>query len=194
MKDILREYLKYLNEIISRCETIIDKYNLTTCLTSSEKGKLLDIIVNFENLRLWGKGVLYGENDQPYNGSIGNGSDVLEIKKLLAVKLGLEILEEKEVEFENEHVLVISRRELPKICCLTRETFNEPVSHRYEGSNMKLDICRNHVFEKEAILNYLGNRKKKACPIAGCGYMVVKRYLREDIEVMEQIHVSVKKE
>ncbi|KAH8740681.1 hypothetical protein FG386_002643 [Cryptosporidium ryanae] len=195
MNDILREYLKYLNEAILRCEEIVEKYSLVECLTLNERKRIFEVIVHFENLRLWGKSVLYGENDQPYNENSNCSSEVHNIKEILTAKLGLGNLTESELELGDEQVFVVSRRELPMLCCLTRETFSYPVSHRYENSDKTLNICRNHVFEKEAILKYLGNCKKKACPIVGCGYLVVKKYLRKDKEIAERIFESrVKRE
>lgn len=186
MDEILRNYLNSLNELSIKYDILSEKYNLGKNLNVVERKKLYDLFVSFEEMKLWSKSVLYGENDQPYDKFKVSSTEFEYFKEMLMARLDLTNGNKKKNK-EKDQVSIISRKVLPKVCCLTRETFKDPVSHRYETSEKVENICKNHIYEKGALLKYLGNNKKKTCPIAGCNFLVVKKFLRRDQEVLDQI-------
>lgn len=189
MDDILRNYLNILNEISIKYELLLERYSLGENLNVSERKKLYELFVSFEEMKLWSKSVLYGENDQPYGKFEISSSELKYFKEMLIARLEL-TNEVKQENCENGQVSVISRKVLPRICCLTREPFKDPVSHRYETSEKVENMCKHHIYEKGALLKYLGVSKKKVCPIAGCNFLVVKKFLRRDQEILDLIQSS----
>lgn len=186
MDDILRNYVNILNETSIKYESISERYKLGENLNINGRKKLYELLVSFEEMKLWGKSVLYGENDQPYGMFEIPSSESKYLKEMLMARLDL-TNEDHQVNRGNDQVSVISRKVLPVICCLTREPFKDPVSHRYETSEKVENICKNHIYEKDALLKYLGVSKKKVCPIVGCNFLVVKKFLRRDQEVLDLI-------
>ncbi|KAJ1606315.1 metal binding motif-containing protein [Cryptosporidium canis] len=195
MDDILRDYLNILNEISIKYESLLERYKLDENLSVAERRKLYDLFVGFEEMKLWGKCVLYADIDQPYENFVKSSSEMKYLKEMLMTRLEL-ATEVSNKNNENDQVSVISRKVLPKICFLTRETFKDPVSHRYDASGKVENLCKHHIYEREALLKYLGAEKKKVCPIAGCSSLVVKAYLKKDQEVLDliQSNTEIKKD
>ncbi|KAH8583551.1 E3 SUMO- ligase NSE2-like [Cryptosporidium sp. chipmunk genotype I] len=186
MDDILRNYLNNLNELSIKYDSLSEKYKLGENLNLDERKKLYELFVSFEEMKLWSKSVLYGENDQQYVKFRSQNEELEYFKEMLMARLEL-TSDTRQKNKEKDQVSVVSRKVLPKVCCLTREVFKDPVSHRYETSEKIENMCKNHIYEKEALLKYLGNSKKKICPIVGCNFLVVKKLLKRDREVLDQI-------
>ncbi|OII73691.1 uncharacterized protein cubi_03489 [Cryptosporidium ubiquitum] len=184
MDNILRNYLNSLNELSIKCDTLLEKYKLSENLNVDGRQKLYELFVSFEEMKLWSKSVLYGGNDRPYEKFKALNTDFEYFREMLIARLELTDVGQQK---SKDQVSIISRKVLPKVCCLTREVFRDPVSHRYETSEKIENMCKNHIYEKDALLKYLGNSKKKICPIAGCNFLVIKRFLKRDKEVLDQI-------
>ncbi|KAF7456036.1 conserved metal binding motif protein [Cryptosporidium felis] len=190
MNNALRDFMQCLNELLLKRESLTERYSLGTNLDIDERKKLYSLFSDFEEMKFWVKNVLYGEGNEPFEKIKIPSSELDASKEILRVQL--ELLDEFQENNEMQ-VSAVSKRALPRICFLTRETFRDPVSHRYETSDRAENICRNHIFEKDALLKYIGNNKKKACPIAGCNYLVFRKYLKRDQEILDQINNNLVK-
>ncbi|CUV07813.1 unnamed protein product [Cryptosporidium hominis] len=185
MDDILRNYLNSLNGLSIKYDSLSEKYKLGENLSQDERKKLYELFVSFEKMKLWTKSVLYGENDQQFENFNSPSAEFEYFKEMLMARLELTCNTRRNKE--KDQVSVVSRKILPKVCCLTRDVFKDPVSHRYDTSEKVENMCKNHIYEKDALLKYLGSSKKKICPIAGCNFLVVKKFLKRDQEVLDQI-------
>ncbi|OII77000.1 hypothetical protein cand_023430 [Cryptosporidium andersoni] len=198
MNSILRKYLQYIQDTVDIIQVTIGHLDLSEYLSNSEKLLFVNLVEKLENLILWTKSSLYGNEQLVYNPeikyNIDNTNDSTCITHAVKNILIVESSEENELcELHNNETLsTITRKVLPKICFLTRQVFQYPLSHRYiKDSNINLEnICKSHVFEKEALMKYLGKHKKIVCPIAGCNKLIIKRLLIEDVEISDIIKLE----